>query len=285
MGLALARRPRPRPQTASGPCVDRRVSRSPPSRSSVWASASTWRSFRSSTSPCFSLCTSQRRRRSSCSTIDRRRSSTGVLHFVARFVGARTDALSAVLVSRGAMGAWGDLGDEIQPRRVRLYELVRRTRRLGRRRARVACRHGRRTCGAGRRGVELSILAAELGGQFGIIGRTVRMNGQPAVVVGVADAQFRVLARDDPRFWIPIERSTPSNRAYIRTDWVTRTSRWAADSGPACRQRWRRPCWPPHSTGCRPFGPMPSKGASGLNSTPRWTGSCLRRNVGRPGPW
>ena len=149
--------------------------------------------------------------------------STGVPYPVARFVGARTDALSAVLVSRGAMGAWGDLGDEIVPGE---FVSTNWFDELGASAAAGRVLHAGTDDGPAAPAVVVlsyRFWQRSFGGQFGIIGRTVRLNGQPAVVVGVADAQFRVLARDDPRFWIPIEQIDAFQPgSHIRTDWVTK---------------------------------------------------------------
>jgi hypothetical protein len=150
--------------------------------------------------------------------------SSEVPYPVAMFVRDNTNVLSAVLVSRSASVVWGEAGDE---RLDAEFVSARWFEELG---APAAAGHLLQEAVDGvPSGSAVVVLShrfwqRHLGGRADIVGSSVRINGRPAVVAGVADARFAGLRPTSPELWMAIEQIDyfqPGSR--LKTDWSTQS--------------------------------------------------------------
>jgi macrolide transport system ATP-binding/permease protein len=150
--------------------------------------------------------------------------SSEVPYPVAMFVRDNTNVLSAVLVSRSASVVWGEAGDE---RLDAEFVSARWFEELGA--SPAAGRLLQEAVDGVPSGSAVVILShgfwqRHLAGRADIVGSSVRINGRPAVVVGVADARFAGLRPTSPQLWMAIEHIDyfqPGSR--LKTDWSTQS--------------------------------------------------------------
>jgi predicted permease len=147
-------------------------------------------------------------------------SSNRVPYPVAQFLREETDALSAVLVSRADALAWSAIDDQPVDGE---YVSVNWFDELGAAPAAGRLFHqGTDDAPSATAVVVLShrFWQRQYGGKSDVIGRTIRVNGQPAIIAGVVEAQFPDLKTAGTQFWIPIEQIDYFQPAsHVRTDW------------------------------------------------------------------
>ena len=133
--------------------------------------------------------------------------SSSVPYPIAAFVRDNNSVLSAVLLSRWATVAWGNDGGE---RVVGAFVSANFFDELGASPAAGRLLHEPVDGAPASSAVVVlshGFWQRRLGGQADVVGSTVTVNDRPAVVVGIAKADFPGLDFDDRQIWMPIEQN------------------------------------------------------------------------------
>ncbi len=153
--------------------------------------------------------------------------STGVAFPIANFVERNSRVLSSVLTRYGTTVAWSDRGDQ----RVRVaFVSTNWFAELG-----ATAALGRLLGPADVTAVDVAPVVVSygfwrrsLGGRSGVVGSRLRINDRPAVVVGVASAEFPDVQVDDLSMWLPLPQIgyfVPGSR--VGTDWSADSEMYA----------------------------------------------------------